>query len=170
MSDYYDDNWLKSAMDDDDLVAHVLLTLRQPEMKLRWTVRQPRSRPPQQAAASASLPSSSAAAAKKSSAATARASPTTPLSWSGATSVSGGGGGGDGNEESSRLVPNRPDVSRSKVIRPNETTPTKRPRKKKTLAELKEDETTLLKERKQLKRQLASLQATCQQQRKENES
>ncbi|GJY37777.1 hypothetical protein Tco_0424141 [Tanacetum coccineum] len=52
----------------------------------------------------------------------------------------------------------------------NETTPTKRPRKKKTLAELKDDETTLLKERKQLKRQVANLLATCEKRRKENES
>ncbi|KVH98067.1 uncharacterized protein LOC112511256 [Cynara cardunculus var. scolymus] len=169
-----DDNWVKSAMDDDHLVVQILLTLRQQSLPsqsniksppLGWSIRQRRSRPQV-----VLLPS----VAKKSPPA-ARASPTTPLSWSGATSVSGGGNGngngnGDGIEESSRLIPNRSDVSRSKVIRPNETTPTKRPRKKKTLAELKEDETTLLKERKQLKRQLASLQATCQQQRMENES
>ncbi|PWA91651.1 hypothetical protein CTI12_AA089330 [Artemisia annua] len=55
------------------------------------------------------------------------------------------------------------------VIGRNETTPTKRPRKKKTLAELKEDETAL-KERKQLKRQVANLQAACEKRRKENES
>ncbi|PWA87385.1 hypothetical protein CTI12_AA129080 [Artemisia annua] len=83
--------------------------------------------------------------------ATERASPTTPLSYS------SGEGGVD-------------DVARSKVIGRNETTPTKRPRKKKTLAELKEDETALLKERKQLKRQVANLQAACEKRRKENES
>ena len=102
----YNDNGLKSAMDDDDLVAQVLLTLRQPSpppSKLRWSIRQRRSRPQP----AALIPSS---AVKKSPAA--RASPTTPLSWSGggATSVSGGGNG----NECSRLIQNRSDESRSK--------------------------------------------------------
>nr|XP_043637227.1 uncharacterized protein LOC122608205 [Erigeron canadensis] len=97
-----------------------------------------------------------------------RASPTTPLS---SYSSDGGGGGGGCTEESSLPNLDRGGISRSKVIiGPNKTTPTKRPRKKRTLAELKEDETTLLKERKQLKRQLATLQATCQKQREENAS
>ncbi|KAD4585485.1 hypothetical protein E3N88_23086 [Mikania micrantha] len=152
-----DHNWVKSAMNDTELVANVLLQLRQafPSDHLNpppktWTIRQRRSRPPPPAAGKKSpVP---------------RASPTTPLSWSGATSVSGGG-----DEESSRPVHHGSDVSRSKVIQTNEKTPTKRPRRKKTLAELKEDEMTLLKERKQLKRQLATIQATCQKQRMENE-
>ncbi|KAL8232289.1 hypothetical protein R6Q57_002067 [Mikania cordata] len=152
-----DHNWLKSAMNDTELVANVLLQLRQsfPSDHLNpppktWTIRQRRSRPPPPAAGKKSpVP---------------RASPTTPLSWSGATSVSGGG-----DEESSRPVHHGSDVSRSKVIQTNEKTPTKRPRRKKTLAELKEDEMTFLKERKQLKRQLATLQATCQKQKMENE-
>ncbi|CAI9267403.1 unnamed protein product [Lactuca saligna] len=158
-----DDNWVTAAMDDTDLVVQVLFTLRQPASAshhksppLGWSIRQRRSRPQVVVAP---------AAAKKSPAA--RASPTTPLSWSGATSISGGGGG---IEESSKPIQNRSDISRSKVARPNETTPTKRPRKKKTLAELKEDESLLLKERKQLKRQLATLQATIEKQRNENES
>ncbi|KAJ0785293.1 hypothetical protein HanOQP8_Chr02g0041481 [Helianthus annuus] len=81
-----------------------------------------------------------------------------------------------GNELATGPIPS----PTSPVIGSNETTPTKRPRKKKvanfskftcvTLAELREDETRLLKERKQLKRQLASLQATCQKHRKDNES
>ncbi|KAK9069821.1 hypothetical protein SSX86_010217 [Deinandra increscens subsp. villosa] len=157
-----DDRWLKSAVDDVELAVHVLLQLRRDEASLfsslkpvpkTWTVRQRRSRPPPPPAV------------RNKSSAT-RASPTTPLSYSGATSVSGGGG----VEESSRRTHGGEDISRSKVIRTNETTPTKRPRKKKTLAELKEDEMTLLKERKQLKRQIATLQVTCQKQRKENES
>ncbi|KAI3737538.1 hypothetical protein L2E82_27542 [Cichorium intybus] len=154
-----DDNWVTAAMDDTDLVVQVLFTLRQAALNrkpppLGWSIRQRRSRPQVVVAP---------AAAKKSPAA--RASPTTPLSWSGATSISGGG-----IEESSKPIQNRSDILRSKVARPNETTPTKKPRKKKTLAELKEDETLLLKERKQLKRQLATLQATFEKQRNENES
>ncbi|KAI3670456.1 hypothetical protein L1987_87791 [Smallanthus sonchifolius] len=127
------DNWIKSAMDDTDLVVHVLFKLRHasppPPPPKSWTIRQRRSRP------------SPPAAGKKSPAA--RASPTTPLSWSGATSASGGG-----VEESSRPVHDGADMSGSKVNGSNETTPTKRPRKK----------------------QLASLQATCLKQRKDNES
>ncbi|KAL4559887.1 hypothetical protein LXL04_032033 [Taraxacum kok-saghyz] len=156
-----DDNWVAAAMDDIDLVVQVLVTLRQAASlhkppPLGWSIRQRRSRPQVVVAAPA--------AAKKSPAA--RASPTTPLSWSGGTSISGGGG----IEESSKSIQNRSEISRSKAVRSNETTPTKRPRKKKTLAELKEDETLLLKERKQLKRQLATLQATFDKQRNENES
>ncbi|XP_076921795.1 uncharacterized protein LOC143583359 [Bidens hawaiensis] len=155
------DNWLNSAFHDAGFAAHVLLKLSQPSPPSAllkpppktWTVRQRRSRRPPPPPAG-NKPS------------TTRASPTTPLSYSGATSVSGGG-----LEESSRpFLHDGLDISGSKVIRANKTTPTKRPRKKKTLAELKEDEAALLKERKQLKRQLAALQATCQKQRKENES
>ncbi|XP_076950419.1 uncharacterized protein LOC143623379 [Bidens hawaiensis] len=135
------DNWVQSAMTDTDLVVNLLFKLRHstPTPPKTWTIRQ--------------QPPSTPPIGKKSPAP--RASPTTPLSWSAATS-----------EDS---TPPLADVSRSKVIRSNETTPTKRPRKK-TLAELKEDETMLLKERKQLKRQLARLQATCQKQREDNES
>ncbi|KAI7741909.1 hypothetical protein M8C21_008891 [Ambrosia artemisiifolia] len=153
-----DDNWLQSAFDDVTLVAQVILNLRHSSpssLPKTWTTRQRRSRPPPPA--TVKKPSST------------RDSPTTPLSLSGGaatTSVSGG----CGVEETSRLILDGSDALRSKVIRANETTPTKRPRRKKTLAELKEDEIALLKERKQLKRQLASLQATCQKQRKENES
>ncbi|KAJ0804244.1 putative transcription factor bZIP family [Helianthus annuus] len=144
-----DDNWVNSALTDTDLVVHLLVNLRSspPSPPKTWTIRQPRSKPPPPPTKSQPT----------------RASPTTPLSYSCATtSVSAG------VEESSRLL--HSDGSRSKVIGSNETTPTKRPRKKKTLAELREDETRLLKERKQLKRQLASLQATCQKHRKDNES
>ncbi|KAI7735705.1 hypothetical protein M8C21_010869 [Ambrosia artemisiifolia] len=137
------DNWVNSAMNDTDLVVHLLVNLRRAGPPKTWTIRQRRSKPPPPAAGNKSPAT--------------RASPTTPLSYSGSTSVSGG------VEESSH-------GSKSKAIGSNETTPTKRPRKKKTLAELKEDETRLLKERKQLKRQLASLQATCQKQREDNAS
>ncbi|KAK9066061.1 hypothetical protein SSX86_015463 [Deinandra increscens subsp. villosa] len=152
-----DDNWIQSAIIDPNLVAHLLFNLRHssPPPKT-WTVRQRRSKPSPPAKSQSKPPANSA-----------RASPTTPLSWSGNTSVSAGDG-----EESCRRPLHDGDgiVSRSKVIGSNETTPTKRPRKKKTLAELKDDEMKLLKERKQLKRQLANLQATCQKQRKYNES
>ncbi|CAG7869037.1 unnamed protein product, partial [Brassica rapa] len=94
-------------MSDDSLVAEALICLHHAEpppppvknggsdLKLKWNVRQRRSK--------AATPST-----KKGD--HTRSSPTTPLSWSGATSLSGGGGGGsgapavDGVEESSGAV------------------------------------------------------------------
>ncbi|AAF27116.1 hypothetical protein; 14670-15257 [Arabidopsis thaliana] len=104
------ENWIRVAMSDDSMVAEALLRLRHSEpknrvdaspLKLKWSVRQRRSKKGDQT----------------------RASPTTPLSWSGATSLSGGGGSGgsgagattmEGLEESSAAVkPSEP--FRSKV-------------------------------------------------------
>nr|GMD32478.1 DNA topoisomerase 4 subunit A like [Ipomoea batatas] len=157
-----------------------------PSFPLDWSVRQRRSKP---------------VTARPKKAAT-RDSPTTPLSWSGATSVSCGGGAGSsgggavdgGPEESS--CPNPPPPSskasgkpRSKywhvnlqvlidsifffVLQLNETKEkrtTKRSRRKKTLAELKEDETVLLSERRLLKKELATLRANLDKQRATNEN
>ncbi|KAK4267625.1 hypothetical protein QN277_024378 [Acacia crassicarpa] len=169
-----DDDWVKLAMSDDSLVVDVLLHLQQAPppttttnnnysscLHLNWTVRQRRSR---------SAPRHVGLSANKKDEPT-RASPTTPLSWSGATSPSGGGGGGaaaDGSEESTRHT--KPlKTSRSKVANPSETTTTKRSRRKKTLAELKEEESLLLKERKNLKSELASLRHTLVEHRATNE-
>lgn len=75
MCDHHD--WVNFAMADDSIVADLLLRLNrrqpQPSLQLHWTVRQRRSR---------SLPKH---AAKPEST---RISPTTPLSWNGATSPS----------------------------------------------------------------------------------
>lgn len=99
-----EDEWVRVAMSDDTLVVQLLLKLNQQEPppqplqpSLKWTVRQRRSKQ---------------VAPRKKAAELTRASPTTPLSWSGATSASGGAA--DGFEESS-LPPKRIDVSRSKV-------------------------------------------------------
>ncbi|XP_041018662.1 uncharacterized protein LOC121260730 [Juglans microcarpa x Juglans regia] len=163
-----DEEWAKDAMTDDSLVAYVLLRLNQeqpptqlppprgpPALHLDWTVRQRRSK---------SVPRTGDGKKK---AELARASPTTPLSWSGATSVSGGGL--EGFEESSRSV-KRTGVSRSKVAVRGETTTNKRSRKKKSLAELREEESFLLKERRTLKSELAALRLTVKKQRDANES
>ncbi|KDO41827.1 hypothetical protein CISIN_1g0302882mg, partial [Citrus sinensis] len=56
------------------------------------------------------------------------------------------------------------------VVATGETTAAKRSRKKKTLAELKEEEGLLLKERRNLKNKLATLRLSFEQQRAENES
>lgn len=157
-----DDEWVKAATANDFLVVDLLLRLTHSSptpppppsssyLQLHWCVRQPRSK-------SIALKPGIA-----------RASPTTPLSWSGATSQSGGAGGVgvggvDVSEESSRPAPG------SKVIGTSEATPTKRPRKKKTMTELKEEEVTLLKERKDLKRNISILLVTLKKKRASNES
>ncbi|CAI9280730.1 unnamed protein product [Lactuca saligna] len=172
-----EDDWVATAMEDIDLVAEVLVRLRvakpppslQPSKRRRpsppqsWTIHQRRSR---------SQPVVLLPAPNKSEAP--RASPSTPLSWSGgATSVSGGGGGVpivDAVDSSTQPNHNRSDISRSKVMPRGETTPTKRPRKKKTLAALKEEEVLLMEEQNHLKMKLATLHANCEKQRKENQN
>ncbi|KAM0033359.1 hypothetical protein Hdeb2414_s0016g00485291 [Helianthus debilis subsp. tardiflorus] len=153
------DNWLTVAMADNDVVAELLLRLRlpvppssnrrrRPAPPQSWTIHQRRSRtqPPSNKSETPS------------------ASPTTPLSWSGgATSFSGG------VDKSDKVLEALADVSRSKVRPPGEATPTKRPRKKKTLAVLKEEGIVLMEEQNDLKKKIAALQANCEKQRKENE-
>ncbi|CAK9169744.1 unnamed protein product [Ilex paraguariensis] len=195
-----DQEWVKAAMTDDSMVVELLVTLNQATpppktaLPLEWTVRQPRSK----------------TMTVKS---TTRASPTTPLSWSGATSFSGGAGSGSGSgsggaidgglEESSRPLPKRSvgsDTTRSKVrvcalfllfffsgivsfidivitspvagdiTGTSERTTSKRSRKKKTLAELKEEEVLQLKEKRRLTRELACICSTLEKQRATNES
>ncbi|XVF24709.1 hypothetical protein REPUB_Repub13aG0150800 [Reevesia pubescens] len=167
-----EEEWVKEAMADAMLVAEVLLSLVQaesppspppdhsaknntassPALQLEWSVRQRRSRQ---------------ALRKKGE--TARASPTTPLSWSGGTSVSGGAGV-DGSEESSR-PPSKPvDNARSKVPAATETNPPKRSRRKKTLAELKEDMSSHLKENKSLKNELEMVKLKFENLRTTNEA
>ncbi|XP_031090682.1 uncharacterized protein LOC115995715 [Ipomoea triloba] len=168
-----EDEWVKAAMLDDSMVVELLLGLNHssakpnPSFPLDWSVRQRRSKP---------------VTARPKKAAT-RDSPTTPLSWSGATSVSCGGGAGSsgggavdgGPEESS--CPNPPPPSskasgkpRSKLNETKEKRTTKRSRRKKTLAELKEDEVVLLRERRLLQKELATLRANLDKQRATNEN
>ncbi|XP_073056318.1 uncharacterized protein [Primulina eburnea] len=169
-----DDDWVKAAMTDETMVVELLVRLhhasstpirhlKPAEFPLEWTVRQRRSKP-------VSVSSSSKKQAP-------RASPTTPLSWSGATSYSGGCGGGGGGatslegclEESSR--PSKPSTSaRSKANGDGEKSSFKRSRKKKTLVELKEEENLLVKERRELKRDIASLRLRLEKQWATNES
>lgn len=111
-----DEDWVMAAMTDDSMVAELLLGLRttdhprppkrgSPAPPLYWSVRQQRSRHPTRYHGVAMKKMKKTAAAEPT-----RASPTTPLSWSGATSVSGG------SDESSK--PSKPTGgSRSKVCR-----------------------------------------------------
>ncbi|CAA0208642.1 unnamed protein product [Arabidopsis thaliana] len=165
-------DWIHEAMGDDSLVAEALICLLHAEpslpetksggasdLKLKWSVRQRRTK---------------AATLRKKGDHDTRASPTTPLSWSGATSFSGGRGGAaaavDGFEESSGVV-KLSEAVRSKITQTSVTTsPFKRSRKKKTLAQLKEEESVLLKERNGLRNELATMQDLLKQQRARNES
>ncbi|KAJ0231732.1 hypothetical protein HA466_0296010 [Hirschfeldia incana] len=152
------ENWTRVAMSDASLVAETLLQLRHSKpppspVKLKWSVRQRRSKKGDQT----------------------RVSPTSPLTWSGATSFSAGDGGAattvDGLEESS-VVLKPSQALRSKVFQTSAITTTttlfKRSRKKKTLAELKDEEVMLLKESKGLKNELASMRDLVEQQRARN--
>lgn len=154
-----DEEWVKAAMTDDAMVVELLVRLhRAPPPKpaalpLEWSVRQRRSKPV------------SVCNNPKKPAHSHRASPTTPLSWSGATSFSGGG-----SEESSRPIPFKfSTATRSKVNIDGEKTINKRSRKKKTLSELKDEESSLLKERRELKREMAALRMNLERQRATNE-
>ncbi|KAK7349118.1 hypothetical protein VNO77_06222 [Canavalia gladiata] len=139
-----DDQWVTMAMADDTLVADLLLLLRKPSLPLQWTVRQRRSRWNEKKTEST------------------RASPTTPLSWTAATSI-------DGYEGSTR--PTRAlDASGSKAVDHGETATAKRSRKKRTLAELQQEEKLLLKEKKILKNELSSLHLTIEKQKAKNQS
>ncbi|KAE9585818.1 hypothetical protein Lal_00010112 [Lupinus albus] len=153
-----DDDWVNLAISDDSIVVHLLLLLHHPpsppppptsHLQLYWTVRQRRSR---------SLPRIKPEPTT---------SPTTPLSWSGATSASGGAV--DVYEDTSHRN-KHVQTSRSKIANPSETTTTKKSKRKKTLAELKEEENLLLRERKILKNELASLRVTVEKHRATNES
>ncbi|KAM5578604.1 hypothetical protein ABKV19_008756 [Rosa sericea] len=170
------DDWVQLAMKDDVAVVGVLLDIRHaeqppppsmfksPALKLEWSVRQRRSKhvPRHPSDVVVDVKKKKKKAAEEEST---RASPTTPLSWSGATSVSGGGA----SEESSK-PPEPTDAARSKVAVTSCTTISKRPRKRKTLAQLKDEESLLLKERRNLKKELLNLRLNVEKQRATNES
>ncbi|KAL3631795.1 hypothetical protein CASFOL_024779 [Castilleja foliolosa] len=154
-----DEEWVKSAMSDDAMVGELLLRLhhappppllKRAALPLEWTVRQRRSKP-----ISGNINPKKPAH---------RGSPTTPLSWSGATSFSGG------SDESSRPVAFKlSNTTRSKVINiDSEKTNSKRSRKKKSLAELKTEEKTLLKEKRDLKKEMATLRMQLERQKAAN--
>ncbi|PKI31555.1 uncharacterized protein LOC116201760 [Punica granatum] len=184
-----EEEWMELAARDDHVVAELLLRLcraapssSKPAAVPGWTVRQPRSGGPKKKDNDNKRRTKKTQTTKQKQkqkqnqqeedgVEPTRASPTTPLSWSGATSTSGGGA--DGPEESSR--PARPPYNaRSKAsmftATATSTTPmTKRPKRKKTLAELKDEESLLLKERRNLRHQLATLRLTVEQERAKNE-
>ncbi|KAI3442498.1 uncharacterized protein J3R85_000679 [Psidium guajava] len=146
-------------MTDSSLVAELLVRLGHsrappPPAALAWSVRQRRTKP---------TPRSPAEDKKKGG----RSSPTTPLSWSGATS-SGGGGGSDESPPLDSAT--RSKVSLASASAVSATIGGKRPRKKKTLAELREEESLLLKERRNLRHELATLRRDFEKERSINQS
>ncbi|KAK6120500.1 hypothetical protein DH2020_045758 [Rehmannia glutinosa] len=136
-----DEEWVKSAMTDDAMVVELLVRLhhapppppqpprpllKRAALPLEWSVRQRRSK--------------SVSANNNPKKPAHRGSPTTPLSWSGATSFSGGstGAGGVGSEESSQPIPFKlSNTARSKVNIDSEKTNSKRSRKKKEMTSLR---------------------------------
>ncbi|XP_073125066.1 uncharacterized protein [Henckelia pumila] len=165
-----DEEWVAAAMTDDAMVVELLVRLHHASPRplrlplhhpavvpvLDWSVRQRRSKP--------LYPCTNTVPKKSSSH---RDSPTTALSWSGATSLSGG------SEESSRPPPLPKLLNaagrRSEVNSTSQKASSKRSRKKKNLAELKEEENSLIKERRDLKREIAALRANLENQRSVNE-
>ncbi|KAB2629261.1 hypothetical protein D8674_034056 [Pyrus ussuriensis x Pyrus communis] len=170
------EEWTRAAMTDDVLVVELLLRLKQAQaagpscpmlqslLTLRWGVRMPRSK----AASSGSRFDGGVLhqrrSGKNGADSTTRCSPTTPLSWSGGTGSPSATA--DGFEESScpRSKGNATYESTST------TTGTKRARRKKTYAELKEEESSLLKERTYLQKEIATLQTTFKEQIAKNDN
>ncbi|XP_054819243.1 uncharacterized protein LOC129318478 [Prosopis cineraria] len=166
------DEWVGAAMTNDMVVVELLIHLRQSQaasrspksrpltaavLPLSWGLKQPRSR----------------LTPRWKDADTTRCSPTTPLSWSGAASPSLTA---DGYEESSRpsLVSHQASRSKASATATSECTgnsaSAKRCKRKKTFAELKEEESVLLKERIYLEKEMATRSATFREQRARNES
>ncbi|MED6132490.1 hypothetical protein PIB30_019464 [Stylosanthes scabra] len=163
------DEWVTTAMTDDTLVVSLLLRLKNSFsndnnnnnyglLPFTWGLRQPRS------CSRSRLPPPPTSHCCDAAAST-RRSPTTPLSWSGTV---------DGYEDSTRN-----NVARSKATATTATSgytansssiPTSKCRRKKTLAELKEQETSLLKERTYLKKEIEHLNASFEAQRAQNET
>ncbi|CAL0327186.1 unnamed protein product [Lupinus luteus] len=161
------DDWVSSALSDDTLVADLLLTFKntvsvKPHVmfSFAWGLKKPRSN----LASRSRLPHahvSPCGGARGS----ARCSPTTPLSWSGAASPSDTA---DGNDDC-----NRHHVARSKATSASGFTvnsaSTKKCKRKKTVAELKEQESSLLKERVYLEKEIANKNAIFSQEKAKNE-
>ncbi|XP_039054789.1 uncharacterized protein LOC120197270 [Hibiscus syriacus] len=134
------DEWVQAAITDDNVVVELLVRLRQaqaapsaPKSELKWGMRQRRSRP-----------TLLRCYAKRDG-----GSPTTPLCWSGGSLASPSAAADVSEETGTHLLRSSPVApSRSKGSASSETdrTGTKRSRKKKTFAEL-EEENLLLKER-----------------------
>ncbi|RXH92127.1 hypothetical protein DVH24_021150 [Malus domestica] len=170
------DEWTRAAMTDDVLVVELLLRLKQAQaagpsspmsqslLTLRWGVRMLRSKAASSGSRFDGGVSHQRRSGKNGADSTTRCSPTTPLSWSGGTGSPSATA--DGFEESScpKSKGNATYESTST------TTGTKTARRKRTYAELKEEESSLLKERTYLEKEIATLQTTFKEQRAKNDN
>ncbi|CAN0877506.1 hypothetical protein LINGRAHAP2_LOCUS11922 [Linum grandiflorum] len=171
-------------MTDDTVVVELLVRLKQAQATVpasagavippRWGLRLPRSKPPTAAATSAGSMRFDVVSRRKEGDSSTRCSPTTPLSWSGGGGAESPSAAADGYDETSLRSPSG---SRSKQggtataaeITSTGTTSTKRSRRKKTLAELREEECFLWKERMHLKKEIQTLHATFEDERTINQ-
>ncbi|KAL3838563.1 hypothetical protein ACJIZ3_023154 [Penstemon smallii] len=163
------DEWIREALTDDTVVVELLLRLRQsaseppfnkPSLSpslppQRWGLRHPRSK-----SVTVMRKDYSTSTTTASTSAT-RCSPTTPLSWSGGSASPSG---------DSTRHPSDPSFSvRSKGSLDYEISQicstNRRSQRKKKFEELKEKESLLLKERVQLRRDLASMNTTLGEQK-----
>lgn len=171
------DAWVLAAMLDDSLVAEMLMRLSEASdpAPLKWGVRLPRSKQPVK---------SGVLHLKKEEEEATRASPTTPLSWSGGSSSSIHA---DVCEDSSRSK-KRPSSCligsasgsrtgasqepRMKAVgsKASQFRVTIRNRKKKTFAELKQEENLLLMEKVKLNKELDSMRAAWKEIQDKNEN
>ncbi|KAF7830331.1 uncharacterized protein G2W53_012664 [Senna tora] len=178
-----EDEWVAAALTDDMVVVDLLIRLKQSQAvsisarpksqplppalgSLTWGLKQPRSK------VKSSSHSHHHAAFRRKDDDFTRFSPTTPLSWSGGASPSATA---DGYEDSTLPTILSQHAAGFKVTPTSEYTSsnsasTKRCKRKKTYAELKEEESSLLKERTFLKREIANLNTTFRAQRAKNES
>ncbi|KAG6429929.1 hypothetical protein SASPL_107986 [Salvia splendens] len=157
-----DEDWVNAAITDAAMVAELLVRLHRSPLpppkpaafRLEWTVRQRRSKAATPVNNKPRKPGRGH-----------RASPTTPLTWSDATTSFSGR-----SDESTRPIAFNPSAStRSKNNVDGEKTNSKRSRKKKTLAELKDEESSLLKERRELKREMSALRMNLERERATHE-
>ncbi|MED6109525.1 hypothetical protein PIB30_034521 [Stylosanthes scabra] len=183
------DDWMKLAMADDSLAADVLIHMKHSQdkpiftMPLRPVVPSWGARKRRTNLLAASRAATSAAAAAVNSSRkkepvlddteedSTRCSPTTPLSWNG--SGASPSSAADGCDDSRSPTHNNA-TTRSKAYATSEYTSNsasnKKCRKRKTFSQLQEEESSLLKEKIYLTKEIANVSASCKAQRARNES
>ncbi|KAK8523458.1 hypothetical protein V6N13_113404 [Hibiscus sabdariffa] len=161
------DEWVQSAIDDDNVVVEFLVRLKQaqaapspPKSALKWGIRQRRSRPMLLRCDVKRDGDFNVGA---------RGSPTTPLCWSGGSSDASPSAV-DGFEETSTHILRSPSRSKGSATTETNTISSKRAGRKKTFAELKEEEDLLMKERVHLEKEIASTRVTCKEHQGTNDN
>ncbi|QHN88949.1 uncharacterized protein DS421_16g567910 [Arachis hypogaea] len=180
------DDWMKLAMADDSVVADLLVKIKHSEGKSLFTLPTPvlpswgaRKRRSKLEAASRAAILAAAAAVNSSRKKdevlddteedSTRCSPTTPLSWNG--SGASPSSAADGFDDSRSPTHNN---TRSKATATSEYTSNsasnKKCRRRKTFSQLQEEESSLLREKIYLTKEIANVSASCKAQRARNES